>query len=329
MQQRNFLEFHQARSKFGAQLSAITLNTSKSAGWLNIVRKTLSIFLIEEPWRATMDYKKFSSYEEAMQFLGMPLPTQKLSHSKFVRWGRNSRYWAILVGDGVCFGDHGGEKSSWFPKGNNKLLMVEINALRQESARKQKENELKQAVGYEKASIEANSIWAKCSLNFTRGTHPYLVKKQIGSHHARFDGHQLVIPVHDVNSKIWSLQYISGNGDKRFFTGGKKRGCFSVISGQIDYTKPIFIAEGFATAVTIYEVMKGQCMTITAFDAGNIEPVVANIRKAHPEANIVICGDNDQYGEENTGKMKAEFAAVKYGCKVALPSFDCIGGKDE
>jgi putative DNA primase/helicase len=148
--------------------------------------------------------------------------------------------------------------------------------------------------------------------------HPYLQKKQVSDFGIRIKGNWLVIPLKDANDKLWSLQFIDAEGNKRFLTDGKKKGCFYPI-GLLQETETAFVCEGFATGASIYQATK--IPTVVAFDAGNLEPVVANIRSAYPHMKITLCADNDQGKERNTGKEAAEKVAAKYGCKVILPEF--------
>jgi len=51
-----------------------------------------------------------------------------------------------------------------------------------------------------------------------------------------------------------------------------------------------------------------------AFDAGNIEHVLKNLKS--------IFADNDLYSEKNIGLHKANLAGQKYGAKIISPNFD-------
>jgi putative DNA primase/helicase len=57
---------------------------------------------------------------------------------------------------------------------------------------------------------------------------------------------------------------------------------------------PVYIAEGYATAVSIYEDTK--CLTIVAFNASNLVPVAVELKKHLPNIQIVIAGDSDDVG---------------------------------
>ena len=138
---------------------------------------------------------------------------------------------------------------------------------------------------------------------------------------------KLVVPVKDVKGEIHSLQFIDDDGKKIYLKGGKKMGCFFIINAdKINSSKEIYLAEGFATGVSVH-MATNKPVAIT-FDAGNIEPVLKNLKEAHPNKEFTIAADNDLWAKQNVGREKAELAAQKYGVKVIVPSFS-LAHKDE
>lgn len=131
------------------------------------------------------------------------------------------------------------------------------------------------------------------------------------------DKERLVLPVFDVNGKIWSVQTIEYDGSKRFIKDGRKRGCFSgAMATNTKWTRyqdaPSFIVcEGYATAMSVSEAM--QQPVIIAFDAGNLQPVCEALHERYPHKPILIAGDDDLHrelaGGINPGREKAEAAA--------------------
>jgi phage/plasmid primase-like uncharacterized protein len=94
-------------------------------------------------------------------------------------------------------------------------------------------------------------IWAECTP--AHGDHPYLKNKGISVHGARVTGDgRLVVPLLNQDGSLSTLQYISNDGGKLYHKGGATGGKFWSI-GDIENSKTIFIAEGFATAATIHE----------------------------------------------------------------------------
>lgn len=113
-----------------------------------------------------------------------------------------------------------------------------------------------------------------------------------------------------------AVQYIKEDSEKRIH--GLKRSNFHLL-GEIKRDKPIYIAEGYATAASVHEAL-GESVVV-AFDCGNIAPVLAALKSEYPKHEIIIAADDDQETNGNPGKTKAEEAAKKYGCQVVLPKF--------
>lgn len=182
-------------------------------------------------------------------------------------------------------------------------------------AKKQREAEIFKK--HEEVAQKAMRIWDKSKPVTKQSDHQYLVSKRIQSNGARIYGNALVIPIHNESDQLINLQFIKTRGEKRFLSGGRKRGCFHIIG---DLSGKILICEGFATGASLHEDSR-QCVVV-AFDAGNLLPVAKNIRGLSPESAIIICGDNDLSG---IGQTKAREAALAIGGKVLIPK---IPGKD-
>ncbi|MER2511433.1 MAG: hypothetical protein ABTQ25_03260, partial [Nitrosomonas ureae] len=112
------------------------------------------------------------------------------------------------------------------------------------------------------AASKAVSIWSQSKPITRKEDHRYLINKQIQQHGTRLYRESLVIPIHNESGKLVNLQFITPTGEKRFLSGGRKRGCFHIID---DISKKILICEGFATGASLYEDC-GQRVVI-AFDA--------------------------------------------------------------
>jgi len=176
-------------------------------------------------------------------------------------------------------------------------------------AKQQRETEIRQK--HIEAACKANYIWRQSKPITRKENHPYLVTKRIQQHTARLYRESLVIPIHNESDQLVNLQFISPIGEKRFLSGGRKRGCFHIIG---DVSARILICEGFATGASLYED-SGQRVVI-AFDAGNLLPVAKNIRELSPDSEIIICGDNDFSG---MGQAAAREAALSIGGKILIP----------
>ena len=177
-------------------------------------------------------------------------------------------------------------------------------------AKLQREAEIRQR--QEAAAINAVNIYNPSKPIVKQSEHSYLVKKRIQPHGARFYHDALVIPIFNESDQLVNLQFINLKGEKRFLSGGRKRGCFHIIG---DLSQRILICEGFATGASLFEA-SGQ-RVVVAFDAGNLLPVAKAVRELAPaDSEIIICGDNDVSG---IGQEKAHKAALSIGGKVLIP----------
>ena len=187
--------------------------------------------------------------------------------------------WYVLYGDGLPAGSFGswktGFKGSWCAKAENSLTAGEREEFRRcmDAARKAREGE--EQARRKAASDKALAIW-KASPPAT-DNHPYLVKKGVRNHGLRLYQETLVIPMRDSAGNLHSLQFIDTEGNKRFLSGGRKKGCYFAIGSPLE---SLCIAEGYATAASIHE-STGLPVAV-AFDAGNLEPVARTMTNTHP-----------------------------------------------
>jgi len=201
------------------------------------------------------------------------------------------------------------ERGNWRADIGREITPDEQAALQKKirEMQRQRDEQLKQ--GREDAADKARYIWLKSKKADEH--HPYLTKKSIKPHHARLYRDALVIPIISKDKKIRNLQFIDPEGNKRFLSGGKKKGCFSPIGAP---SGKILIAEGYATAASLHESTK-QC-AIAAMDSGNLIHVAQEMRRLFSDVEIIICGDNDASG---VGQDAAKKAALAVGGKVLIP----------
>lgn len=141
----------------------------------------------------------------------------------------------------------------------------------------------------------------------------------------------LMIPAYDKDGNISTIQTIGRdkNSFKSFLTDGQKAGSFLVL-GQPKNNEAILIAEGYATAATLYEQLNKP--VIVAFDAGNLKSVALTVREHFPDSILYMAADNDHKTARerealghtsnlNTGIEKATEAAVAVGGYVVAPKF--------
>lgn len=227
----------------------------------------------------------------------------------------------VLYGDGVpagCFGSwKTGDTVKWCVRPDKELTQAQRkqNRIRMIEAQ-QKARKIEEEKRRKSAQEKAQLIWD--SVPQAPDAHPYLVKKGVKNHGLGFYKGLLVVPMRDNIGNLHSLQFIDCDGNKRFLSGGLKKGCYFSIGSPAD---TLCVAEGYATAATLYQTTN--LPIVVAFDAGNLMPVVQALRARFPYIEIIICADNDEHTPGNPGLTKAREAAVSVGALLALPP--CVG----
>ena len=231
--------------------------------------------------------------------------------------GQDKSGWYIAYGDGVPAGRFGcwraGMEMTWRADIGRKLTSSEemANLRRMNEAKATRDAELTKS--REVASNTVEKIWSEAAA--AHQDHPYLSRKGIGVNGARVTGDgRLVVPLYNPNGTLSSLQYIDHEGGKLYHAGGQTGGCSWMI-GTMDEPGVLYVAEGYATAATIHQVMGRPC--IVAYSASNLVPVTGSARdKYGPTQEIVIVADNDA---SNTGQKYADQASAKFGARTIMP----------
>lgn len=213
-----------------------------------------------------------------------------------------------------------GEKHHWRSGVALGLSEAERAKLEEDICRYQAEQRQLRAAQYMQARGEALRQFS--SAQIADASHAYLQAKEVGVHGIRQEGGQLLVPLCDRHARLWSLQRIDAEGNKRFLSGGRKQGLFHLIGPAP--AEVLCIAEGYATAASIHEATGYP--VVVAFDAGNLEPVAAALRQHYPGVHLVICADDDagtaaRIGR-NPGLEAAQRAAARVGGSVAMPPRD-------
>jgi putative DNA primase/helicase len=152
------------------------------------------------------------------------------------------------------------------------------------------------------------------------GDHPYTTRKLITTEGARVLDGDLLIPMRHGPGALVGLQRIKPDGTKLFLKGTPATGAYTVL-GKPGKHGPVVICEGWATGKSI-QAATGYCVVV-AFNASNLQPVAEKIRRALPEAALIIGADDDfETGErtgKNTGLVAADEAACAVSALIAVP----------
>jgi len=124
----------------------------------------------------------------------------------------------------------------------------------------------------------------------------------------------------DLTGRLTNLQFIVTDGRKRLLSGGRKRGCFIPVAGDMENPARVIICEGWATGCTLTED-EPAVLVLAAIDAGNLGPVALAVCRHWPSAGLVIAGDDDRLTAGNPGATKAKAAAIASGALLALPQW--------
>lgn len=153
--------------------------------------------------------------------------------------------------------------------------------------------------------------------------HDYLKSKKIISNfHARVDGKNvLFVPAWNaeglfVGGQRIFLDPVTSRFEKRYTFGIEKAGSFCPF-GDIRKADFIYIAEGFATAASIYMAFKNKknVAVIAAWDTSNLLHAATAIRKINPNSFLIFAADRDVNSDpkwHNIGERKAKQAANKF-----------------
>ena len=197
-----------------------------------------------------------------------------------------------------------GARLTWCGKRLSALTSAERETLRRRIEQDKRRAQEATEARHRDAAARALRIWTDSAP--ASPAHPYLVRKGIAPGIARQHLGALVLPVVGFTGQLRGLQFIQPDGSKRFISGMAKAGHFIPTGGIPDGTRPLWIAEGFATAATI-QAMRPNVCTIAACDAGNLASVAVEARKRWPSVSLVVCPDFDDIGRQK-GQEAAEKA---------------------
>lgn len=243
----------------------------------------------------------------------------------------NQDGWCRLFGDmrGGVFGDWpSGFDGKWQANSEHTYTSEERKAFHRRIEEERKARDAEQLHAFNDAAEKAGLMLE----NVRAGSehHRYTKDKKLvlcsqikrGAWNQRNWLDALLIPLFDIDGRLWSVQAINPSGEKDFLKGGRKRGCFYPF-GDLRGASRVLIGEGVAT-VSVTHAVDGS-PAVAAMDSGNLLPVAAEVRKIAPNAEIIFLADNDiKPNGSNPGVKAATEAARSVGGSVAIPE---LGGR--
>lgn len=171
--------------------------------------------------------------------------------------------------------------------------------------------EQEQSRKWETAAVKAQDYWKTSAP--ANANHPYLIQKNIQPLTLRQISDYLIVPMVDIDGKLWNLQRIYPDGTKKFMAGGKVKGCFALL-GELS-NGPIYICEGFATGATIHNA--SGLPTVCAMNANNLTAVCIAVASLSPQ--VTVCADNDHKTAGNPGISLGREAAKTVNAALTWP----------
>ncbi|WQI89588.1 primase-like DNA-binding domain-containing protein [Citrobacter freundii] len=124
----------------------------------------------------------------------------------------------------------------------------------------------------------------------------------------------VVVPLYDDSGALVNVQLINADGLKRTLKGGQVKGACHILDGKKEAGKRLWIAEGYATALTVHH-LTGETVMV-ALSSVNLLSLASLARHKFPACRIVLAADRDLNGD---GQTKASAAAESCEGVVALP----------
>lgn len=226
--------------------------------------------------------------------------------------------WYVLHPDGIAAGAFGSWKDGghWHQWSSREPVTAqEAEQMRQRIELVRRQREAEQHQRQQAAAEYAARLWRDARR--ADPGHPYLTAKGCRPHTLRQRGDVLLVPL-SRDGVLVNLQRIHPDGAKRFLSGGMVKGCCSTL-GAIVAGQPLYLCEGWATGATLHE-STGHPVAC-AMNAGNLLEAGRRLQRRHPDAVLIVAGDDDRQTEGNHGRTAATQAAATLGCALVLPEF--------
>jgi len=184
--------------------------------------------------------------------------------------------------------------------------------------------------GQEQAASRCETLWRGAKPDCE--AHPYLAAKRLNPPGLRAHRDTLLVPMRDVQGRLWNVQRISPDAAKRFTSGarvdglawgaewkvyGQSTGTLSV-PGKLSSSTVLAIGEGMATMAAVHAATG--LPVRAAMSLANLAPLARIIRTEYgPDATLILCADMDVHRPDNPGLAAANAAARAVGGLVARP----------
>lgn len=230
--------------------------------------------------------------------------------------------WAILYLDGTPAGAFGcyrlGIRDKWRAGNSEALSPDEMRKQRTEWRQAAARRAAERRAAQETARQQAQALWS--AGRPVSAKHGYLARKDLDGEGLKQSGNALLVPMHDVDGRLWNIQRIYPDGFKSFLKGGRIEGLMCLVGGG---GSTLCLGEGYATMAA---VRKATGLPVgCAFSGENLGTVARIVRKRWPGLDLVICADDDAHLvdhpkiKKNLGLEYAKAAAAAVAGRLALP----------
>jgi putative DNA primase/helicase len=233
--------------------------------------------------------------------------------------------WAILYLDDRPAGAFGNYRLNtgtlkWKSGNATALTSAEREQMQREWQQTRERREAERMLAEREASRDAAEMWERAAPADPQ--HGYVTRKLIDPTPLRQLGNRLLVPMYDVEGRLWNLQRIAPDGEKRFLKGGRVDDLFCIIGEFSRAGEQCVIGEGYAT-VSAAHASSGY-PGVVAFNSPNLLRVARLWNGLRPDLNYIIFADDDAALLErapfrNVGLEAAQAAAAEIGARVATP----------
>ncbi len=282
-----------------------------------------------------MPDNNYATLSEAMEAHGIPVPCKPVPMGHYLRWGDNSRYYAIRNEKCVCFGDwKTGHKLKWFPPSDTEMAKTQRDR-----------SPLFRPAQYGAKVTHARTFLATLTWRECVGASGTLVETYLKSRGydgaipptLRFHSGKKHIPSGEMFPVMVAAVCAAPDrniiGIHRTYLAPDGRGkadvpqpkmCLGIVKGGAVRLRPagetLAIAEGIETALS---VMQATSMpTWAALSATGIENLI--LPPLPLARDIVICADNDanSRGQQAAHKAALRWIAEGRSVRIALPPLE-------
>jgi replicative DNA helicase/phage/plasmid primase-like uncharacterized protein len=161
-------------------------------------------------------------------------------------------------------------------------------------------------------------------------SHDYLKEKKVEVCKGLYEGldnhkkSSVIVPFSNVENELQTLHYVH-KGYKGFLKNHSYKDSFFILDNKtIEDGDTVYIAEGIATALTIWMALGKDAKVISYGSVGNMSNTVKVLTNKYPKAQIIICLDRG-----DAPKKQAKILEDESNCRFVIPCFNGLKYQEE